>query len=350
MDEMNKKKRPILYIVVPCYNEQEVLPETEKELSKKLAEMINSELVSEKSRIAFVNDGSKDQTWELIETYCDKNPLVSGIKLSKNRGHQFAVLAGLMTVKDMCDIAVTMDADLQDDINVLDEFVRQYLAGCEIVYGVRNSRKTDTLFKRFTAQSFYKLMGFLGVDIIYNHADYRLMSRVALEALSEYQEVNLFLRGIVPLLGYQTGVVEYARKKRFAGESKYPLKKMLSFAFDGITSFSIKPIRAITCVGALAFVASVLMIIYVIIGALAGNTVSGWATLIISVWAFGGLILIALGIIGEYLGKAYMETKGRPRFTIEKFINGSGSENMKESNIAKRKGCQSEEKMEEEVR
>lgn len=323
MDRMERRNKPILYIVVPCYNEEEVLPETERELSKKLTEMINSELVSEKSRIAFVNDGSKDQTWKLIEKYHAENSLVSGIMLSKNRGHQFAVLAGLMTVKDICDIVITMDADLQDDIEVLDEFVQQYRAGCEIVYGVRNSRETDTFFKRFTAQSFYTLMRFLGVDIIYNHADYRLMSKTALEALSEYREVNLFLRGIVPLLGYQTGVVEYARKKRFAGESKYPLKKMLSFALDGITSFSIKPIRAITCVGTLAFVASILMIIYVIIGALAGNTVSGWATLVISVWAFGGLILIALGIIGEYLGKVYMETKGRPRFTVEKFLNES---------------------------
>lgn len=318
---MENRKGNILYLVIPCYNEEEVLPETEKELTKKLKKMIADGKVSEKSRIVFVDDGSRDRTWEWIASYHQRNPLVSGIKLSGNRGHQFAVLAGLMTVKDLCDMAITLDADLQDDVEVLDKFVEEYENGCEIVYGVRNSRETDTFFKRFTAETFYKLMGFLGADIVYNHADYRLMSKTALEALSEYQEVNLFLRGIVPQLGYRTGVVEYARKKRFAGESKYPLKKMLAFAMDGITSFSIKPIRAITCVGVLTFIASIFMIIYVIIGALAGNTVSGWATTVMSIWAFGGLILIALGIIGEYLGKIYMETKRRPRFIVERFLN-----------------------------
>lgn len=314
---MNK----ILYLVVPCYNEEQVLPETVKELTIKLNSMIDSGLVSDKSRMVFVNDGSKDKTWELIEQYHQENPLVLGIKLSRNRGHQFAVLAGLMTVKERCDMAITMDADLQDDIDVIDEFVKQHYGGCEIVYGVRNSRETDTFFKRFTAEGFYKLMSGMGVDIVFNHADYRLMSRTALDALENYREVNLFLRGIVPLLGYRTGIVEYARKERFAGESKYPLKKMLAFAIDGITSFSIKPIRMITGLGILAFLASIIMVIYTIVGALAGNTVSGWASIVISIWGFGGLILIALGMIGEYIGKIYMETKARPRYQVEKFLD-----------------------------
>lgn len=314
---MNK----ILYLVVPCYNEEQVLPETVKELTIKLNSMIDSGLISDKSRMVFVNDGSKDKTWELIEQYHQKNPLVFGIKLSRNRGHQFAVLAGLMTVKERCDMAITMDADLQDDIDVIDEFVKQHYDGCEIVYGVRNSRETDTFFKRFTAEGFYKLMSGMGVDIVFNHADYRLMSRTALDALENYREVNLFLRGIVPLLGYKTGIVEYARKERFAGESKYPLKKMLAFAIDGITSFSIKPIRMITGLGILAFLASIIMVIYTIVGAFVGNTVSGWASIVISIWGFGGLILIALGMIGEYIGKIYLETKARPRYQVEKFLD-----------------------------
>ena len=314
---MNK----ILYLVVPCYNEEQVLPETVKELTIKLNSMIDSGLVSDKSRMVFVNDGSRDKTWELIETYHEENPLVLGIKLSRNRGHQFAVLAGLMTIKDRCDMAITMDADLQDDIDVIDEFVKQHYDGCEIVYGVRNSRETDTFFKRFTAEGFYKLMSGMGVDIVFNHADYRLMSKTALDALADYKEVNLFLRGIVPLLGYKTGIVEYARKERFAGESKYPLKKMLAFAIDGITSFSIKPIRMITGLGILAFLASIVMVINTIVGAFAGNTVSGWASIVISIWGFGGLILIALGMIGEYIGKIYMETKARPRYQVEKFLD-----------------------------
>lgn len=316
------KMNDILYLVVPCYNEEPVLPETVRELTKKLNSMIQSGLVSPESRMVFVNDGSKDRTWELIEEYHESNPLVSGIKLSRNRGHQFAVLAGLMTVKEHCDMAITLDADLQDDIDVLDEFVRKYKEeGCEIVYGVRNSRETDTFFKRFTAESFYRLMSGMGVDIVFNHADYRLMSRKALDALAEYKEVNLFLRGVVPLIGYKTGTVEYARKERAAGESKYPLKKMLSFAMDGITSFSIKPIRMITMLGVLAFIASIVMAVYTVVGFFMGTTVSGWASIIISIWGFGGLILIALGMIGEYIGKIYMETKARPRYLVEKFLN-----------------------------
>ena len=317
-----KKMNDILYLVVPCYNEEPVLPETVRELTKKLNSMIQSGLISPESRMVFVNDGSKDRTWELIEEYHEANPLVSGIKLSRNRGHQFAVLAGLMTVKEHCDMAITLDADLQDDIDVLDEFVRKYKEeGCEIVYGVRNSRETDTFFKRFTAESFYRLMSGMGVDIVFNHADYRLMSRKALDALAEYKEVNLFLRGVVPLIGYKTGTVEYARKERAAGESKYPLKKMLSFAMDGITSFSIKPIRMITMLGVLAFIASIVMAVYTVVGFFMGTTVSGWASIIISIWGFGGLILIALGMIGEYIGKIYMETKARPRYLVEKFLN-----------------------------
>lgn len=317
-----KKMNDILYLVVPCYNEEPVLPETVRELTKKLNSMIQSGLISPESRMVFVNDGSKDRTWELIEEYHESNPLVSGIKLSRNRGHQFAVLAGLITVKEHCDMAITLDADLQDDIDVLDEFVRKYKEeGCEIVYGVRNSRETDTFFKRFTAESFYRLMSGMGVDIVFNHADYRLMSRKALDALAEYKEVNLFLRGVVPLIGYKTGTVEYARKERAAGESKYPLKKMLSFAMDGITSFSIKPIRMITMLGVLAFIASIVMAVYTVVGFFMGTTVSGWASIIISIWGFGGLILIALGMIGEYIGKIYMETKARPRYLVEKFLN-----------------------------
>ena len=310
----------ILYIVVPCYNEEAVLPETQKELGNKLSDMISTGAISEESRIVFVDDGSKDRTWELIEKYHSENSKIGGVKLAHNRGHQFAVLAGLMTVKDLCDMAITMDADLQDDIDVVDKFVEKYKEGCEVVYGVRNSRATDTFFKKTTAEGFYKIMQAMGVDIVFNHADYRLMSKTVLDALSEYKEVNLFLRGIVPLIGYKSDIVEYARKERFAGESKYPLKKMLAFAIDGITSFIIKPIRMITTLGVGALGVSALMILWFIIGAVRGNTVSGWATIVVSIWLFGGLILLGLGVVGEYIGKIYMEAKGRPRFRVEKFL------------------------------
>ena len=310
----------ILYIVVPCYNEEAVLPETQKELGNKLSDMISTGAISEESRIVFVDDGSKDRTWELIEKYHSENSKIGGVKLAHNRGHQFAVLAGLMTVKDLCDMAITMDADLQDDIDVVDKFVEKYKEGCEVVYGVRNARATDTFFKKTTAEGFYKIMQAMGVDIVFNHADYRLMSKTVLDALSEYKEVNLFLRGIVPLIGYKSDIVEYARKERFAGESKYPLKKMLAFAIDGITSFSIKPIRMITTLGVGALGVSALMILWFIIGAVRGNTVSGWATIVVSIWLFGGLILLGLGVVGEYIGKIYMEAKGRPRFRVEKFL------------------------------
>lgn len=310
-----------LYLVLPCYNEQEVLPETSKRLLDKMNNLISRNIISPDSRIAFVDDGSKDKTWEIIEQLHNEHELISGIKLSRNKGHQNALLAGLMTVKDLCDMAISMDADLQDDINAIDGMLEKYYAGCDVVYGVRSARTTDTFFKRFTAEGFYKVMQKLGVDIVFNHADYRLMSRRALEGLESFKEVNLFLRGIVPLIGYKSDIVTYERSERFAGESKYPLKKMLSFAFEGITSFSVKPIRMITSLGFIIFSISILMLIYFLILFFCGKTVPGWTTIVISVWAIGGLQLLATGIIGEYIGKTYLETKARPKFIIDKFLN-----------------------------
>lgn len=310
----------VLYIVIPCYNEEEVLCETAKRLTDKLHRMILDQVVSDQSRMVFVDDGSKDRTWELIRELHASNPLVLGIKSSRNRGHQNTLLAGLFTVKDDCDMAVSMDADLQDDIEVLDQFVKKYEEGCEIVYGVRSARKTDTFFKKFTAESFYKLMSHMGVDIVYNHADYRLMSKRAIEELENYKEVNLFLRGIVPMIGFKSGIVEYERHERFAGKSKYPLKKMLAFAMDGITSLSIRPIRFITGLGVALFLVSIVLLIYYIIGYFAGNTIEGWATLVVSIWGIGGLELLAIGVIGEYIGKIYLETKGRPRYIVEEYL------------------------------
>ena len=315
-----KRENAVLYIVIPCYNEQEVLTETKKRLTEKVNKMIEGKKISPESKIVFVNDGSRDSTWQMIKAMHGTDERITGITLSRNCGHQNALLAGLMTVKDRCDICISMDADLQDDIEVLDEFVEKYYQGCEIVYGVRNSRKTDTWFKRTTAEAFYKLMKTFGVNIVSDHADYRLMSRRALEELSKYQEVNLFLRGIVPTLGFQTDTVEYERHERFAGESKYPLKKMISFAVDGITSFSTRPIQMITELGVLVFLISIFLLLWVFVGALRGNTVSGWATLVISIWALGGLQLLAIGIIGNYIGKTYMETKARPRYIVEEFL------------------------------
>ncbi len=314
------KKKDILYLVIPCYNEQEVLQETEKRLTEKLNRMISEGLVSEKSRMVFVDDGSKDETWNIIRRMYEQNTLVLGIKSSRNRGHQNTLLEGLMTVKDECDMVVSMDADLQDDIEVLDQFVTQYYEGCDIVYGVRSARKTDTFFKKYTAEGFYKMMGHMGVEIVYNHADYRLMSRRALHALEEFEEVNLFLRGMVPLLGFKSGIVTYERHERFAGESKYPLKKMISFAMDGITSLSVKPIRFISAMGVLLFAVSIILLIYYIAGYFMGNTVQGWATLVVSIWGIGGLELLAIGIIGEYIGKIYLESKHRPRYIVEEFL------------------------------
>ena len=310
----------VLYLVIPCYNEEEVLPETSKRLTAKLGAMIEMSLISEDSKIVFVNDGSKDRTWQLILQYHEENPMIQGINLSRNKGHQSALLAGLMTVKEYCDMAISMDADLQDDVDAIDQFVEKYYEGCEVVYGVRSERKTDSFFKRASAQSFYKLMLHMGVEIVYNHADYRLMSRRALDEMEGFKEVNLFLRGIVPLIGFQSGVVTYERHERFAGESKYPLKKMLNFAFDGITSFSVKPIRMVTTLGIIIFAISILMLIYFLITWCIGWTVPGWTSIVVSVWAIGGLQLLAIGIIGEYIGKIYMETKARPKFIVQEYL------------------------------
>jgi len=310
----------VLYLVIPCYNEEEVLPETTRRLTTKLEGLIQQGQIDPRSKIVYVNDGSKDGTWPLIARLHQENPLVNGINLSRNRGHQNALLAGLMTVKGQADMVISMDADLQDDIDAIDRFIAKYYDGCDVVYGVRSARQTDSWFKRTTAQGFYKLMKFFGVDIVYNHADYRLMSRRALEELEHYEEVNLFLRGLVPLIGFRSDVVPYERHERFAGESKYPLKKMISFALDGITSFSIKPIRFITGLGVCIFVISLLMLLYFLIVHWTGHTVAGWTSIMVSVWAIGGLQLLAIGIIGEYIGKTYMETKKRPRFIIEEYL------------------------------
>lgn len=310
-----------LYMVIPCYNEQEVLPETSKRLKEKLSTLVKAGKIDPESRIIFVNDGSKDRTWEIIRRLHEEDPVFGGVNLSRNRGHQNALLAGLMTVKDHADMAISMDADLQDDINAIDEMVEKYLNGTDIVYGVRSSRAKDTFFKKATAEGFYKLMNTMGVNTVFNHADYRLMSKRALEGLAEFREVNLFLRGIVPMIGYSTDVVYYERGERFAGESKYPLGKMLSFAIEGITSLSTKPIRMITFLGFFIFLVSIGILIYSLVRHFMGATIVGWTTLMVSVWAIGGLILLSLGVVGEYIGKIYLETKARPRFLIEEFLN-----------------------------
>ena len=309
-----------LYLVIPCYNEEQVLNITAETLKDKIENLKERNIISKESRILFVNDGSKDQTWSIIERLCNKNSLYQGIKLSRNEGHQNAVLAGLMTAKAYCDMAISLDADLQDDIDVIDQFVDEYYDGNDIVYGVRSKRDADTFFKRFSAESFYKLLKLFGVEIVYNHADYRLMSKRALEGLAQFKEVNLFLRGIVPLIGYPSSVVTYERHERFAGESKYPMKKMLSLAFDGITSFSIKPIRMISIVGVVSFLVSVGILVYSLIMNYLGQTITGWTSLACSIWALGGVQLLAIGIIGEYIGKIYNETKERPKYFIETFI------------------------------
>lgn len=306
----------VLYVVIPCYNEEEVLDETAKQIDKKLKSLIKANKISKKSKVMFVNDGSKDKTWEKILDLHETNSLFTGICLSRNKGHQNALLAGLLTAKNYADAVISMDADLQDDINAIDEMIDKYLAGCDVVYGVRSSRKKDSWFKRFTAETFYKIMKFLGVNIVFNHADYRLTSKRVLEALDGYEEVNLFLRGIFPLIGYTSDVVYYERNKRFAGESKYPLKKMLHFAWDGITSFSVKPIRLILNLGILIFIISLLVTIYCIVVKLVGYTVDGWTFLACSIWLVGGVQMLSLGIVGEYIGKIYSESKKRPRYHI----------------------------------
>lgn len=310
----------ILYLVIPCYNEQEVLPETAKQLREKMMALIESEKISEKSRIVFVNDGSKDNTWEMIASLHHADPLFQGICLSRNRGHQNALLAGLMTVREQADVTVSLDADLQDDINAIDEMLEKYYGGCDIVYGVRSARDTDTAFKKGTAQGFYRFMKWLGVEMQYNHADFRLMSKRSLAALADFKEVNLFLRGLVPMLGFKTDNVYYERRERMAGESKYPFKKMVAFAFEGITSLSIKPIRFITALGFIMFFISMAFIIYFFVRFLVGATVSGWVTIVMSVWILGALQLIAIGVIGEYIGKIYLEAKGRPRYIVETYL------------------------------
>jgi glycosyltransferase involved in cell wall biosynthesis len=309
-----------LFCVIPCYNEQEVLPTTSSLLRDKLHALIEQDKISSDSRIVFVNDGSRDATWDIIQALHDEDEIFQGINLSKNMGHQNALLAGLMTAKDLCDAAISLDADLQDDINAIDEMIDKFNEGCDVVYGVRSVRKTDTFFKRTTAEGFYKLMGTLGAKTVYNHADYRLMSRRALLGLAEFGEVNLFLRGIVPMIGYKSDVVYYERAERFAGESKYPLKKMISFAIEGITSLSTKPIKMITGLGFFIFFVSIAVLIYSLVRYFTGNTIQGWTTTVISVWAIGGLMMISLGVIGEYIGKIYLETKNRPRFIIESYL------------------------------
>ena len=310
----------LLYIVIPCYNEEEVLHETAKRMKEKCLHLIEKGKINPNSRILFVNDGSKDTTWNIICKLHKQDSLFSGLNLSRNKGHQCALFAGLMYAKDNCDMCISMDADLQDDINAIDDMVEKYLDGCDIVYGVRSDRKSDSFFKRFSAESFYRIMNFFGANTIFNHADFRLMSRRALEGLSQFEEVNLYLRGLIPMIGYRTDTVLYERAPRFAGESKYPFKKMLGLAIDGITSLSIKPIRMITATGFVVFFISIIMLIYTLISYFV-NAVPGWSSLLISIWAIGGLTLLSIGIVGEYLGKIYLEVKHRPKFIVEKIID-----------------------------
>jgi glycosyltransferase involved in cell wall biosynthesis len=317
MDNMDN----VLYLVIPCYNEQEVIAETARRLQEKLAGLMGQGKIGKDSRILFVNDGSRDQTWTIIRQLHASSPLFSGLNLSRNRGHQNALLAGLLFAKERADMVISMDADLQDDINAIDLMLEKYMEGIDIVYGVRSNRKKDSFFKRMTAEAFYRLMNSFGANTVFNHADYRLMSKRALEGLAEFKEVNLFLRGIIPLIGYSNTTVFYERSKRFAGKSKYPLSKMLAFAIEGITSLSIKPIRMITSLGFLVFLVSIGMLIYSFVRYFQGETITGWPTLMVSIWAIGGLILLSLGIVGEYIGKIYLETKGRPRFITEEVLH-----------------------------
>ncbi len=309
-------KVPVLYIVIPCYNEQEVLPVTSGMFLEKLQSLIGKGRIAPESRVVFVNDGSKDNTWSIIQDLAAKEEHFEGICLSRNRGHQNALLGGLMTVKDRCDITISIDCDGQDDINAMDEMVEAYWDGCDVVYGVRSKRDTDTFFKRFTAEGFYKLMNWMGAQVVFNHADYRLMSSRALKEFANFKEVNIFLRGMVPLVGFKSTSVYYERAERIAGESHYPLKKMLALAFDGITSLSVKPIRLITGFGALVSLLSFIAVIWAVVQALLGNTVAGWASTTSIVCFMGGIQLLCLGVIGEYIGKIYMETKHRPRYII----------------------------------
>ena len=316
-----------LAIVVPCYNEEEVLKIASQALREVLDDLVKKEKIAADSFILFVNDGSKDRTWELIEEEHKEHPVqVCGVKLAGNVGHQFALTAGLITAKDMCDVTISIDADLQDDVNVIEEMIDKFHEGNDIVYGVRKERKTDTFFKRVTAQGFYRLMEAMGVKSVYNHADFRLMSQRAVEQFSKYQETNLYIRGMIPLIGYQTEKVYYDRKERVAGESKYPLKKMLALAFNGISSFSVKPISMVMGLGLFIVFLSVLAAIYALISYFTGNVEPGWTSLIISIWFLGGLQLLAIGLVGQYIGKIYVEVKHRPRYNVEKVLS---SENGK---------------------
>jgi glycosyltransferase involved in cell wall biosynthesis len=319
--EWSASNPPILNIVVPCYNEDEVIAETIKQLSAVMANLIQSHLVSADSLLLFVDDGSRDRTWELIENHHLINEYITGLKLARNVGHQSALLAGLMAAKEQADCVISIDADLQDDLSAIEKFVIEFHKGAEIVYGIRQKRESDTFFKRNTALSFYRVMAKMGAKIEYNHADFRLMSKRALMQLEKFKEVNLFLRGIVPLIGFKTVKVYYDRHERFAGESKYPLRRMIGFALDGITSLSVTPIRFVTLAGFLFFLVSLLVGVYIIVSQLAGTTVSGWSSLMASVWFIGGIQLVSLGLIGEYIGKIYKEVKHRPLYIIEKELS-----------------------------
>lgn len=314
-------KKPRLFIIIPCYNEQEVLPITAPLFLKKLNDLIAKDKIHSNNKILFINDGSHDNTWNIICELANKDPHYAGIAQSRNRGHQNAVLAGLMEAKDRCDITISIDCDGQDDINAMDAMVDAYLDGCEIVYGVRSRRNTDTFFKRFTAEGFYKLMNWMGAEVVFNHADYRLISSRVLQEFAEFKEVNIFLRGMIPLVGFKSTSVYYERTERIAGESHYPLKKMLSLAFDGITSLSVKPIRIITVMGILIAALSFIGVVWAVIGALIGKTVAGWASTVCIVCFMGGIQLLCLGVIGEYIGKIYLETKRRPRYIISERTN-----------------------------
>ena len=315
-----------LFIVVPCYNEQEVLPTTATCLQEKIEALVAAGIIEDSSRILFVDDGSSDRTWEIISDLHERDAVFQGLRLSRNRGHQNALFAGLMTVRHLCDACISLDADLQDDAEAIDAMLEKFRAGADIVYGVRSDRKKDSFFKRATAQGFYKTMNHMGAQTVYNHADFRLMSARALEGLASFSEVNLFLRGLIPMVGFKTDVVTYERGKRMAGESKYPLKKMLQFAMEGITSLSVQPIRMITSLGFFIFFVSIIVLIYCLVRYFTGYTIQGWTTTVLSVWAIGGLIMISLGVIGEYIGKIYLETKHRPRYIIDVYLKDESDE------------------------
>ena len=334
---MEREKNDILYLVVPCYNEQEVLPETSKRLKEKMESLMERNLISRDSRIMFVNDGSKDHTWSMIEDLHEQDPIFAGVKLSRNRGHQNALLGGLMTAKEYADMTISLDADLQDDIDVIDQMVEKYYDGCEIVYGVRNDRDTDGFFKKTTAGLFYKLMHVLGCQTITNHADYRLMSKKALDALSEFHETNLFLRGLIPTMGFQSDIVYFDVKEREAGQSKYTLKKMMTLAVDGITSMSTRPLQMIVILGFLTFLFSIGLFISCIVDWANGAVVAGWTTTVASTCLIGGITLLSQGIIGEYIGKIYMESKGRPRYIVDSMILRDAEDSAEEEQENERK-------------